>query len=255
MLARRLLAFELNIARLMLSQCHMWTFTLKGVWTPREAARHWSNLLQLLKKYNPGWSGIRVFELHPGKWDEFSHGLHVHLVSTNFYSDKLMHSIIRGTGLWGRWDRTMLLTHAGAMYIGKYLRKKRPPALHGMRLQSCFGDRDYTRIRDVMCECMRGRVWKQLAREIPSWSRLMKDGGIGWTRKNELVAHECFRIVDRGLVWHPEYRAYVVYGPQRIPPDTIGDGSDFMERDGFQRTMAYARWCESRCPNWENSNN
>lgn len=238
MLSRKMVAFEANIALLMASQCCLWTFTFKDVLMPRVAARLWSILLQRLRRACPEFSGVRVFEIHPGVWDEFSHGLHVHLVSCDFFSDRIMNSIIRSSGFFGRWERKPITTRRGAYYIGKYLQDKRPSCLRGMRLQQTFGPRDYTRIKDIIIESTRARVWKVLARDVPGWALKKVHGGIGFTRKLQMVAAMEFQICDKGLVWNEYFQNFVPYGPPRSEWAYDPDGREDVR---YERRQAVCR--------------
>lgn len=196
-----MLAFEANIWSLLKRKCCMWTFTLKDCHEPRAASKMWTKLLRRLREANPEWSGVRVYEFHPGRWGEFSHGLHVHLVSCRFFSDRLMHAIVKNSP-WGRWQRDELVNQHAAFYIGKYLNKKRPGALHGMRLQACFGLDDYTRLRDIVIESRRGQCFRQLIREDEE--RGVEFAKRPWVDRLSMVRHLEFSVIEHGRQWLPD---------------------------------------------------
>ena len=88
--------------------------------------------------------GVRVFELHPG-----GHGLHVHVVTDQYYRVEDVRAALRGTG-WGRIHVTRC--SSGAEYVAKYVGKaRRSGELKGVRLWAAFGiPRDQrTCVRDI----------------------------------------------------------------------------------------------------------
>ena len=212
MLSRRIVAFEANIARLLLKQCSLWTYTLKDTIEPREASKRWTKLLKALREHSPDWCGIRVFELHPGHYGEFSHGLHVHLVSHCFFSDRVMKAFCEAHG-WGHFDRRLILDDKAAFYIGKYLNKQRPGALKGMRLQSCFGPFDWTRLRQVVINSIRGNCFRAAA--VRDWRDGREWDQRGWMEKLQLVARQEWEVIADNLDWDPEAQQF--YPPP--PPD------------------------------------
>src|SRR5690606_10184413 len=113
-----------------------------------------------LMRVFPSLFGLRVFEIHPGGTaagypsDDYSHGLHIHLVTHLWMDAAKVQAISRRCG-WGNAD-----VHLGddatrtAAYMAKYLQKmgrERPPSLKRWRLWSAFGAKrgfDYTRVSD-----------------------------------------------------------------------------------------------------------
>lgn len=223
MLSRRTLAFEANICRVLLSRCCLFTFTLAETICPRVASKRWTVLLAAMRRYAPSWAGVRVYELHPGRWDEFSHGLHVHLVSHVFFSDRQMVELCKRYG-WGRFERTRIRRKEAAFYIGKYLDKKRPGAFKGLRLQSSFGPFPWTRLRDIVIEHIRSRSFRAAA------SRRWPDGrdwsDRSWPEKLALVSRVQFEAIAENLEWCPDRQDYLATGPRaprssRIPMEDV----------------------------------
>lgn len=216
MLSRRTFAFEANICRLLTRQCSLWTFTLKEVLTPREASKRWTKLLAALRKHDRQWAGVRVFELHPGAYGEFSHGLHVHLVSHCFFSDRVMKAMCESHG-WGHFDRRLIFDKTAALYIGKYLDKDRDGALFGMRLQSSFGPYLWTRLKDVMIESIRTRCFRAAA--VMDWGDGRDWDKRGWMEKLQLIARVEWMVIVEDLEWCEEttqFRRTLQTGPDRF---------------------------------------
>lgn len=212
MLTRRIVAFEANICRLLASQCCLWTFTLKETIPPREASKRWTKLLAALRKHDPLWAGVRVFELHPGAFGEYSHGLHVHLVSHRFFSDRVMKTFCESHG-WGHFDRRIIFDKHAAFYVGKYLNKDRDGALFGMRLQSSFGPFVWTRLKDVIIESIRTRCFRRAA--SIDWGDGREWDRRGWMEKLALVARLEWTVITNDLEWDEESQCF--FSPLGIP--------------------------------------
>jgi len=140
-------------------QLYLWTFTFAEALDVREGARRWGRFLgrtgagsqgTLLNAF-PLLSGIRVYEMHPGKRTGLSHGLHVHMVC----AERLPVDIVRALWLKAGGGRLHVVKiGAGkAFYLGKYLTKgKRCGALAGFRLWSSFGLADASKCRDIVVQ-------------------------------------------------------------------------------------------------------
>ena len=72
------------------AKLYFWTFTLKNTVSYKQFRKDWNSLATIIKRECPGFRGLRVFEVHPGKevYDisshsvvETSHGLHVHVLT------------------------------------------------------------------------------------------------------------------------------------------------------------------------------
>lgn len=177
---------------------HMWTFTLKTVESSAEFARRWNKLNLYLKRALPGWSGIRTFELHPGKWGEFSHGLHCHFVTGKRFPIRSVLPMAEAAG-WGRVDVTLLPSEA-RYYAAKYLSKKRPACMKGMRLMACIGMADDVRARQVGIDSMRSKCFRQCQASSNDtyrkpWSEL------SWPEKLHAVNALEWSVHVSGLVW------------------------------------------------------
>jgi len=121
----------------------LWTFTLPCVLPIDLACKRWSDLCRdLVKECN--FTGVRVFELHE------THGLHVHVVTCEYYPVARFREIARRNG-WGRIH--VCRCNAEPYYIAKYVSKgKREGAFDGRRLWAafgCFAKGVSTRVMDV----------------------------------------------------------------------------------------------------------
>lgn len=128
----------------------------------------WDDLQKLLDRQPCGkFSGVRVFELHPGKeWEqpsgrvvEESHGLHVHIATDRFYPIAVIRALASKVGF-GRvhvsaYSADMLKQ---AKYLSKYVSKQLWVAgrgycrlfwLKGVRLWARVGGFKGTRVKDI----------------------------------------------------------------------------------------------------------
>lgn len=190
----------------------MWTFTLADVCEVKEFGKRWNKLLIYLKRHQPKWNGIRVFEMHPGRWGEFSHGYHVHVVTSKFYDLTWVLSIAKKAG-WGRVDWRPLTTREDGEYVAKYLQKKRPATLKGVRLVSTFGIKGATRLKDIECVNTRSRIFKMMAKTILPDGRRWESAG--WNERLAIVAAWEWRVVAEDMVWWDDYEMF----GHGAPPD------------------------------------
>ena len=170
MLGKRLLCLHSNIDRLSKQgRCYLWTFTFAEAVDYLALRASWNRLLTYLRRKLPSWAGIRVYEVHPGKWGEFSHGLHVHVICNRYQDVNLVRSVAQSAG-WGRVHVTRVRP-GREYYVTKYLSKLRPDALKGWRLFSSFGPGLRTRIADILVESVRADLMRYAAAMMPraSW--------------------------------------------------------------------------------------
>jgi len=173
MLGRRLLCFQSNIDRLSKhGRCYLWTFTRLEAEDFLTTRAEWNKLLTYLRRSLPAWAGVRVYEVHPGKWGEFSHGLHVHAITNKFHDVNEVRQACKTAG-WGR-CHVVRCRKGSEYYIGKYLRKQRPESLRGWRLHATFGLQTRTRLADIVCEGVRASLMRYICRAAP---------GLGWCEK------------------------------------------------------------------------
>jgi len=183
MLSRRLYCLRANISRLDARRCYLWTFTFGEAIDYVELRVRWNRLLTYLRRQLPQWSGIRVYEVHPGKWGEYSHGLHVHVVCNRRHDVNLIRQTAKLAG-WGRVHVTRC-KKGHAHYIAKYLHKARPDALKGWRLWATFNMPERTRLADILIESERGSMFR-LGFGSGAFT------GLNWHEKNTLVARWCW---------------------------------------------------------------
>jgi len=183
------LAFTATVERLTEGRLYLWTFTFKEVVVPVEVRQRWNRLLTYLRRRLPAWCGIRVYELHPGRWGEFSHGLHIHVVTTRFQDIRVVLHQARLAGF-GRVN-VKRIPRSRAPYVGKYLQKRRSPLLKGWRLWAAFGPTARSRCSDWENCGMRSTLWRM---------------GIASGRFKTLSFSERSALVSR---WHWEWAAGV----------------------------------------------
>ncbi len=123
----------------------------------------WSALCRELKR-SLGFSGVRVFELHPN-----GHGLHVHVVTTEFISVNQVRPICKRFG-WGRVHVKRISGAKASNYLAKYLTKQRKAwhgaKLTGVRWWGVFGKVEkHVRVVDIECISVQSEMWKN----IPDW--------------------------------------------------------------------------------------
>ncbi len=140
-----------------------WTFTLPYEYHPYKGAQMWQDLCRELKR-SVGFSGVRVFELHPK-----GHGLHVHAVTTSFIHVCKVRAICKRHG-WGRVHVKKISGEKASNYLAKYLTKQRKSwsgaKLAGIRWWGVFGKLEKTvRVSDVKCFSVQSEMWKN----IPDW--------------------------------------------------------------------------------------
>lgn len=122
---------------------YLWTFTFAETLDFRVAADRWCLCRkQLVRELN--FSGVRVYELHPG-----GHGLHVHVVTASWYSARAVRRIVKLNGL-GR-IHAKRISGRGGLYIAKYLSKdRRADGLKGFRLWGCIGECKPVKVSSLM---------------------------------------------------------------------------------------------------------
>ena len=140
---------------------YMWTFTFAEVLNVKDTRKRWNHLLTLLKQKWPQLCGLRVFELHE------SHGLHVHLVTNRWLDVNAARELAKQAG-WGR-IHVMRIPNERAGYLAKYLSKDRPPCFKGWRLWAGFGEWDWTRVKDLICDSAFSRIYRA-CKEWLSWT-------------------------------------------------------------------------------------
>ena len=177
--AKSKFAFQFTVND-MQSELYHWTFTFVEALDIKVAARNWKRFLggytrsgTLLGAF-PTISGIRVFELHPGRdignGEILSHGLHVHAVVNERLPVEIVRSIAQRYGF----GRVNVKCHPRerAMYLSKYLAKDRPECFKGMRLWAPFGLCDSHKVRDIVVDSRWTEAYKLLAATIGGFSKL-----------------------------------------------------------------------------------
>jgi len=166
------MALQANLARLKKDgRLYLWTFTRAEVEDYLEIRRHWNRLLTYLRRRLPNWRGVRVYEVHPGRWNEYSHGLHVHVVCNCFHDVNVIRNVAK-SARWGRVHVTRVRP-GSEMYVGKYIGKKRPEALKGWRLQATFGMKkgERTSQADIICDSLRSTLFR-IGHAIPQFREM-----------------------------------------------------------------------------------
>lgn len=210
MYSRKLIAFQSNCRQLCArtGRLYFWTFTLPTKIPVKDAAKMWARLADYLKRHVPGFAGVRVFEEHPGRaffsllygvsFGE-SHGLHVHFLSTRFYDVSLVRHVAQNLG-WGRIHvkRVDQNRERVANYMAKYLSKKRPENLKGMRLVGYVGmGGTRTRHKDVRFYGHIQDCWAA-AKHFPYFEQLKFDGKCAFVHmlNCRTIEHETSPMVE-----------------------------------------------------------
>lgn len=191
MLSRAMFCFRSNVAALTANgRSYLWTFTFADAVDYLALRSAWNRLLTALQRRLPAWSGVRVYEVHPGKWGEFSHGLHVHVVTNARFEVDTVRGVAEACG-WGRvhvvrqkYSMREVLAH----YLAKYLSKKRPFALKGWRLWACFNMPDRVRLGDIVIDSLRSNLLR-----IAHQTGLVD--GMDWGSLNRVVARWEWQVV------------------------------------------------------------
>jgi len=151
MSSKRTYALEENIRMLFeRGAVRFWTFTLPVAVDPKTASKMWCDLSRDLVR-NLGFSGVRVFELHPG-----GHGLHVHLVTSGYFKINEVRHYCRLHGFGRvsvelcRGDDSERLSRYMSKYLSKQVKAYKGSEVKGMRWYATFGKMpDKVRIGDV----------------------------------------------------------------------------------------------------------
>jgi len=152
-------ALEFTIDR-MGRTLYLWTFTFREVKAMATACKLWGRAAKDLSR-KLGFSGVRVFELHPG-----GHGLHIHVVTPFYYPVVLVRVL---TTRWG-FGRIHVkpIKYNKRHYVTKYLQKQqRAVCLKGRRLWATVGGFKGCLVKNIRVESTLGK-----------WARRIKGAGI-----------------------------------------------------------------------------
>lgn len=124
-------------------RCYLWTFTFREVLPLKTAAKLWSYARRDMVR-QLSYCGVRVYEIHPG-----GHGLHIHVVTSNYYRVEAIRAICNKHGL-GRID-VVRIPPSDACYVCKYLAKQnRAPCLKGFRMWGAIGDIHAVKVKNIV---------------------------------------------------------------------------------------------------------
>lgn len=167
------------------------TFTLVEVPEDiKDYRKKWNLLLTKLRQKAPGWAGVRIHELFPGRWGWCSHGVHTHVVCNDAIGEKEMRRIAVSSGF-GRMSFKEILAGSeeqAAKYLSKYLGKKRAECLKGWQLVRSFGIVDPVRLVDIEKVSALTEAWAYAKAKIPWWPSL------GWQERNNAAARICGKM-------------------------------------------------------------
>lgn len=204
MISKRLFCFQSNMNSLCTNRrTYLWTFTLPSldgnpVYVRKSAGEYvlaegykamrvlWNRCLTYIRRRCPEWAGMRVYEVHPGAWGEFSHGLHVHVVANKFHDINLVRGAAQAAGF-GR-VHVVKRRHSMGFYLSKYLSKPRPDALRGWRMWACFNMPGRSLISDIVIDSLRGNLFR-LGHSTGAFVSL------GWADKAALVGKWVWQTV------------------------------------------------------------
>jgi len=220
MLGKRFLAFMDNVNAIAKGgRLYLWTFTFADAVDYTALRVAWNRLLTYLRRKLPDWSGIRIYEVHPGKWD-VSHGLHVHVTCNRRHDVNLVRAVCKSAG-WGR-VHVKRLRAKDRFYAGKYLAKmKRPAALRGWRLVGNFNLKGATRLIDIFVNGLRPSLFR-----LGHATGLFN--GLKWSEKMALVASWSWQRIAGETLWLPFSRLTPASWQDRAL--TLGTREDFNAR-------------------------
>ena len=151
------LAFGWSVDRFPGKNCYLWTFTFREAIDVNLARRLWSAANNRFKMAGVQ-CGPRAFEMHPG-----GHGLHIHVVTPNFYRVERLRFLWTGPAtifLGGR-IHVKVIPKEKAHYLTKYLTKQgRPPCLKGARLWASVGGYVANKVADIECFSFRAQAYR-----------------------------------------------------------------------------------------------
>lgn len=149
-----------------------WTITTAEPVPYVEFRAMWREAIRRLRKLCPSLKGVRVFEVHP---DEYSHGLHAHMVVTRYFDFHLIHSIFGASGFGRCWVEWVKDNSRMSSYLAKYLTKQvgqRPAALRGWRMWASVGFDSYIRVSQVRPDTVLARLFRHCYKERESFQEL-----------------------------------------------------------------------------------
>jgi len=147
----------------------MWTVTAVEALPYTLFMRRWNDFVRFAKRQFPGFSCIRVVEVHPGedyeipgqpgRWDTISHGLHMHFVADKYYPQgQMQHLATRAnlghvsvSGKMGDGKRHTVASVTN--YLSKYLRKglhENSAGLRGRQLWAAVNYSGSVGVRDIV---------------------------------------------------------------------------------------------------------
>jgi len=165
----------------MKTNLYMWTLTFAETIDVEEGIRRWRVFLSGsgkragLVKCFPYMSGIRVFEMHPGRQkgpdgERLSHGLHVHMIVNDFLAVDIVRKLATEAGF-GRVHAVKIAQdHAG--YVAKYLCKSRDECFRGRRLWAPIGFCESHKVRDIVCDTRWTATYQLIAASTKGWAQI-----------------------------------------------------------------------------------
>jgi len=167
-----------------------WTFTWPKAQDVEESCSLWHRFIHARRGFCvafPLVSGLRVFEMHPGRrvaGEMLSHGLHVHAVIDRYVPVDIVRSIWEREGQGGRLQ-VEKIPRERALYIGKYLAKARIECLKGKRLWAAFGQCEASKVKDIVVDTRWTESYKFLAVAVSGFSKLR------WDQRARIVTSFC----------------------------------------------------------------
>lgn len=147
----------------------MWTVTAADAIAYKDFMKRWNRFVTLAKRQFPGFSCVRVVEVHPGedfeipgqpgRWDCISHGLHMHFVADRYYPQEQMQRLANRAALGhvsvnGKTENGSRHTVASVVnYLSKYLRKglhENSSGLRGRQLWAAVNFHGAVGVRDIV---------------------------------------------------------------------------------------------------------
>jgi len=188
---KKLVAIRANVASLTGERRVFLTFTHAEALEPDEYRKRWNHLLTVIRRRFPEFNGVRVHEQFPGRWNEFSHGIHTHVLAS-YICRKALRRCCSACG-WGRLGYEVVTeTTAAEDYLAKYLAPRdRPECLKGWRLYAKFGLPQGTRLMDVFKFSLLSEAWARCS-FMPDFASL------GFYAKSQFAAQHLYHMICEG---------------------------------------------------------
>lgn len=233
----------------------LWTLTAAAALSYSEYMGRWNRFLTAAKRRYPGFSCIRVIEVHPGEdyevpgepghWETISHGLHIHFVADRYYSQRELQKIAHRCGLGhisvtGRCTATKEdhTIQSAVNYLSKYLRKQLFENCRGLRGRRVWAPVNFPEavgVRDVLFTSRWGVVYERLSVDLNfcnhtfAFRALIADHGEMVSRMLGKGMHRALQEIESASQWPFSVRKLVAI----LKPSEPGSPYFQQDREGY----------------------